>query len=165
MLVAHRACRRECRASADSRLRFKGARPPEGPSLTGLIVRSDARGVKPEAFDGFDPSAYLPTASDGAAARSLDQLVAHNKKSAKTHSGIWRDLAIRKRHTEVDAQLGIVVELARETGVPTPLTARLVELIHDVEEGKRPQSLETLDALAAIAVDGWTGGPVDRVPQ
>jgi 2-dehydropantoate 2-reductase len=130
-----------------------------------ILAVADARGVKPEAFDGFDPRAYLPTASDGAAARSLDQLVAHNKKSAKTHSGIWRDLAIRKRRTEVDAQLGIVVALGRSASVSTPLTARLIDLIHDVEEGRRPQSLETLDALAALSVDRWTGGPVDRVPQ
>jgi 2-dehydropantoate 2-reductase len=108
-----------------------------------------ARGVTPEAFDGFDPSAYEPTAPGGEAERSLDALVAHNRRSAKTHSGIWRDLAVRKRPTEVDAQLGIVVTLAREVGVPTPLTERLVELIHDVERGVRPQSIDTLEQLIA----------------
>ena len=104
-------------------------------------------GVTPESFDGFDPSAYEPDALDGEAERSLDALVAHNRRSAKTHSGIWRDLAVRKRPTEVDAQLGIVVTLARELGVPTPLTERLVELIHDVERGVRPQSIDTLEQL------------------
>ena len=72
----------------------------------------------------------------------------NNRRSAKTHSGIWRDLAVRKRRTEVDAQLGIVVTLAREAGVPVPITARLVELIHDIENGARAQSLETLELLA-----------------
>jgi 2-dehydropantoate 2-reductase len=67
---------------------------------------------------------------------------------------------VRKRPTEVDAQLGIVVALAREAreawrGRPeadvlhTPLLSRLVELIHDIERGAREQSLETLDALAS----------------
>jgi 2-dehydropantoate 2-reductase len=107
-----------------------------------------ARGVTPEAFDGFDPRAYLPTAPVGAAEASLDALVVHNRKSAKTHSGIWRDLAVRKRPTEVDAQLGIVVQLGREANVPTPLTAKVVELIHDIEGGRREQSLETLRELA-----------------
>jgi 2-dehydropantoate 2-reductase len=107
-----------------------------------------ARGVTPEAFDGFDPAAYLPDAPAGTAAQSLDHLVAHNRKSAKTHSGIWRDLAVRKRPTEVDAQLGIVVQLGARIRVPTPLTARVVELIHDIERGVRSQSLENLDALA-----------------
>ena len=115
-----------------------------------MLAVGAARKVTPEAFDGFDPGAYLPNAPAGAAERSLDALVAHNRKSAKTHSGIWRDLAVRKRPTEVDAQLGIVVTLGREAGVPTPLAAKVVELIHDIEGGKRPQSLETLDALAGV---------------
>lgn len=114
-----------------------------------ILAVAEARSIAPEAFDGFDPRAYLPSAPAGAAGASLDALVAHNRRSAKTHSGIWRDLAVRKRPTEVDAQLGIVVDIGRAEGVPTPLTARLVELIHDVEQGVRPQSLATLDALLA----------------
>jgi 2-dehydropantoate 2-reductase len=113
-----------------------------------ILAVASARGVRPEAFDGFDPAAYLAIAPAGEAERSLDALVAHNRRSAKSHSGIWRDLAVRKRPTEVDAQLGIVVALAAETAVPTPLTARLVALIHEIERGARPQSIETLDALA-----------------
>lgn len=112
-----------------------------------ILAVAAARGVTPEAFDGFDPSAYLPDAPAGSAERSLEALVAHNRRSAKTHSGIWRDLAVRKRPTEVDAQLGIVVRLGAASGVTTPLTARVVELIHDVERGARPRSLDTLNAL------------------
>ena len=114
-----------------------------------MLAVAAARSVVPEAFDGFDPLAYSPSAPAGAAEASLDALVAHNRKSAKSHSGIWRDLAIRKRPTEVDAQLGIVVRLAAEAGVPVPLTTRLVALIHDIERGERPQALDTLDTLAA----------------
>jgi 2-dehydropantoate 2-reductase len=119
-----------------------------------ILAVAQARGVTPESFDGFDPAAYLPDAPSGAAERSLDDLVAHNRRSIKTHSGIWRDLAVRKRRTEVDAQLGIVVRLGSQAGVATPITARLVELIHDVENGVRAQSLGTLDALAAISPAG-----------
>jgi len=111
---------------------------------------AQARGVRPESFDGFDPAAYLPDAPAGAAEQSLDHLVAHNRKSAKTHSGIWRDLAVRKRPTEVDAQLGIVVSLGAEAGVPAPLTSAVVKLIHEIEQGVRAQSLEALDALAGL---------------
>ena len=110
-----------------------------------------ARGVEPEAFDGFDPAAYLPEAEPGAAEASLDALVAFNRRSAKTHSGIWRDLAVRKRPTEVDAQLGIVARLGAEAGVPTPLTHRLVELVHEIERGEREQGRDALEALAAAA--------------
>ena len=115
-----------------------------------ILAVAAARGVTCESFDGFDPAAYLPDAPADAAQQSLDHLVAHNRKSAKTHSGIWRDLAVRKRPTEVDAQLGTVVTLGAEVGVAAPLTARVVELIHEIERGERPLSLETLDALAAV---------------
>src|SRR5205085_3969723 len=110
-----------------------------------ILAVAAARTVRPEAFDGFDPAAYLTTAPAGAAEHSLDALVAHNRRSAKSHSGIWRDLAVRKRPTEVDAQLGIVVELGREAGVPTPLTARVVALIHEIERGERPMALENFE--------------------
>jgi 2-dehydropantoate 2-reductase len=116
-----------------------------------ILAVAAARGVTPESFDGFDPRAYLPQANKGLADRSLDDLVVHNRKSAKTHSGIWRDLAVRKRRTEVDAQLGIIVTLGREAGVPTPLTSRLIELIHDIENGARSLSIANLDTLAATS--------------
>lgn len=115
-----------------------------------ILAMALARGVHPEAFDGFDPAAYQPDAPAGAAEQSLDRLVAHNRKSAKTHSGIWRDLAVRKRPTEVDAQLGLIVSLGAETGVPAPLTSAVVRLIHEIEQGVRPQSMEALDALASV---------------
>ena len=125
-----------------------------------ILAVAEARAVTAEAFDGFDPSAYKPAAAPDAALRSLDALVAHNRRSAKTHSGIWRDLAVRKRATEVDAQLGIVVALGAEAGVQTPLTARVVELIHEVERGTRALGLENLTALAAIANQTAAAGAV-----
>ncbi len=114
-----------------------------------ILAVALSQGVHPEAFDGFDPAAYLPDAPAGAASQSLDALVAHNRKSAKTHSGIWRDLAVRKRPTEVDAQLGIIVTLGAQTGVPTPLTARVVTLIQEIERGIRPLTRDNLEALAS----------------
>jgi 2-dehydropantoate 2-reductase len=94
---------------------------------------------------------FRPEASVASAAASLDALVVHNRRSAKTHSGIWRDLAVRKRKTEVDAQLGPIAEIGERHGRSTVLTQRLVALIHDVEEGRRPQGWTTLDALVGIA--------------
>ena len=115
-----------------------------------LVAR--ARGITPEGFNGFDPHAFAPDAERGVAERSLDDMVAFNRKSAKTHSGIWRDIAVRKRRTETDAQLGPIVALGAEAGVSTPLVSQLIALMHEVEDGRRPQSHETLDNLrVAIA--------------
>ena len=113
---------------------------------------ADARGVSPEGFDGFDPLAFTPDADRARSQRSLDDMVAHNRRSLKTHSGIWRDIAVRKRRTESDAQLGPIVTLGAEARVATPAVARLIELVHDVEEGRRTQSHETLDLLKAAIV-------------
>ena len=109
---------------------------------------AQARKVRPQGFDGFDPAAFAPDAPDALAWASLDRLVDFNRASAKSHSGVWRDLAVRKRKTEVDAQIAPIAELGAEVGVETPLVRRLVALIHDVEEGRRPQGWETVDALA-----------------
>src|SRR2546430_5657622 len=108
-----------------------------------------ARRITPEGFNGFDPHAFAPDADRGIAERSLDEMVAFNRKSAKTNSGIWRDIAVRKRRTETNAQLGPIVALGAEAGVPTPLVSRLIALMHEVEDGRRPQSHETLDLLKA----------------
>ena len=43
-------------------------------------------------------------------------MVAFNRRSAKTHSGIWRDLAVRKRRTEIDAQIGPIVAIGKAHG-------------------------------------------------
>jgi 2-dehydropantoate 2-reductase len=118
-----------------------------------MLAVATAHGVQPESFDGFSPAAYLPDALPGAAEHSLDLLVAHNRRSAKTHSGIWRDLAVRKRPTEVDAQLGTVVTLGRESRVPTPITVRLVALIHEIERGEREQSVAALASLDAVRTE------------
>lgn len=115
-----------------------------------MLAVAAGRRVTPEAFDGFDPHAYSPAAPAGAAEASLDALVAHNRKSAKTHSGVWRDLAVRKRPTEIDAQLGIAVSLGAAAGVPTPLTTRLVALIHEIERGARAQGDDAFLALAEV---------------
>jgi 2-dehydropantoate 2-reductase len=60
-------------------------------------------GVGQRGFNGFDPAAFAPDATEDQARRSVDAMVAFNRPNAKTHSGIWCDLAIRKRRTEVDA--------------------------------------------------------------
>ncbi|MCK6450118.1 MAG: ketopantoate reductase family protein [Alphaproteobacteria bacterium] len=114
-----------------------------------VMAVAKKKGIKPLGFNGYEPEAFMPGASEAATRASIDAMVAHNRGSAKTHSGIWRDLAVRKRKTEIDAQIAIVGPIAREVGVQTPALNRLVGLIHDIEDGKRPMSLETLDALAA----------------
>jgi len=117
---------------------------------TEAVEVAEARGVELEPFDGFDPLAFRPEGPDGSAARSLDDLAGFNRKSAKTHSGIWRDLAVRKRKTEVDAQLGWIVRTGDEMGVSTRLTQALIQQIHEIEAGERAQTGKNLDELRRL---------------
>jgi 2-dehydropantoate 2-reductase len=114
-----------------------------------VMAAARARGVEPCGFDGFEPGPFMPGGSDAVARESVAAMAEFNRHSAKTHSGIWRDLAVRRRATEVDAQIRIIDTLAREAGVDTPAIRVLVELIHDVEAGRRDQSMETFEVLHA----------------
>jgi len=128
------------------------ADPARGPALIALarevMLTARAEGVRPRPFNGFEPDAFMPGAAERRARACLARLAEFNSKTAKTHSGIWRDLAVRKRRTEVDPQVGAVVEIAEGHGIDTPVLRRLVALIHDIEEGRRAQSAETFAALA-----------------
>ncbi len=88
-------------------------------------------------FNGFEPTAFAPGATEADAKRSVDAMVAFNRPNAKTHSGIWRDLAIRKRRTEVDVQIVPIVTTGAAHGVDCPKCRKLSEMIHEIEDGKR----------------------------
>ena len=132
----------------------------ESPEARPVLVRlgqevgtvADAEGVRPEAFDGFDPAAFALGAPAAALDRSFSDMVAHNRRSAKSHSGIWRDLKVRKRKTEAEAQLGAIVAAGARTGTPAPITSRLMELIAEIESGQRSLDRANLDVLTREAV-------------
>jgi 2-dehydropantoate 2-reductase len=91
--------------------------------------------VRVESFDGF-----VPDDLEG----SLDRLVDFNLRTAKTHSGIYRDLAVRKRKTEIDEMLH---------DIHGPIFEKIGELIHDIEQGKRVCEVRNLDELAVYAAE------------
>lgn len=121
----------------------------------GMAV-ADKAGVRLEPFDEFDPAWYRAAlAGDaGARARAMTAIAAHYRAHTKTKTGIWRDLAVRKRKTEVDGQLGTLARKGEAAGVAMPLTRRLTELIRDLEEGRRQMDWANLDPLVALAAGG-----------
>ena len=108
-----------------------------------------ASGVVPQGFNGFDPAGFVPGADAALTERSMAAMVAYNRGSAKSHSGVWRDLAVRKRPTEVEPMIGAVVREAEAQEIGTPLLARLRAMIHEIEEGRRPLDRANIDELAA----------------
>jgi 2-dehydropantoate 2-reductase len=99
-------------------------------------------------LDGFDPADL-----EG----SLARLAAFNRGSAKSHSGIYRDLAVLHRPTEIRAILG---ELATEQA---PLVSRTLELIAAIERGERTCARANLDLLATYERLDRLGRPLNAV--
>jgi 2-dehydropantoate 2-reductase len=95
----------------------------------------DQAPVRVEGFDGFEPDDL-----EG----SLDRLAEFNRRSAKKHSGIYRDLMVRRRKTEID-------EMLRD--VSGPIFDKVAELIHDIEQGRRTCEVANLDELAAFVAE------------
>jgi 2-dehydropantoate 2-reductase len=103
--------------------------------------------VPPESFDGFDPHDL-----EG----SLARLVTFNRNSAKSHSGIYRDLMVRKRKTEVD-------DLLRD--LAGPLTTYSGELIKAIERGERTCEVANLELLATYERAERLGRPLNAVVE
>ena len=101
--------------------------------------------VRPLPLDGFDPDDLQG---------SLARLADFNRTSAKTHSGVYRDLAIRHRPTEVRAILGPLDGF---------LVARIRELIEAIERGERTCRRENLELLAAYERLDRLGRPLNAV--
>jgi 2-dehydropantoate 2-reductase len=102
-----------------------------------VIGVASLAGVDPFGFDGFEPAAFVAGADDARAAASLDAMADHYRRSSKQRSGVWRDLAVRRRKTEIDVQIGEIVRVAARHGARAPVTEVLIALIHEVEDGRR----------------------------
>lgn len=71
--------------------------------------------------------------------------------AVKQHMGIWRDLRVKRRPTEVDVLTGVVVTRGRELGIATPVNAAILDLVHAIEVGQTGMGWENLRAIAERA--------------
>lgn len=67
------------------------------------------------------------------------------KKHARLISSMLQDLRAGKK-CEIDFINGVVCEFGKKYGVPTPCNDKTVQLVHEIEEGKRPISFENISA-------------------
>lgn len=105
-----------------------------------------------EQIGDFDPNQFAPgpdREERGNAALRL--LAAGMGASVKQHMGIWRDLAVKKRRTEVDMQSAVIVAKGRELGLPTPVNSAVVQVTHEIEAGQRGMQWTNLTDIAALA--------------
>lgn len=128
--------------------------PPIQRMLVRLVVEgmavAEASGVRLVAFDEYDPAWYraASTGDDAAVAQAMMAVSRFYRIHTKVKTGIWRDLAVRKRKTEVDTQAGVIAAKGRSLGIPTPLTDRVIAMIHELEDGRRAMAWSNLEELA-----------------
>ena len=121
--------------------------------LVALVVENmavaEAAGIRLEAFDEYDPALYRAAGRGDPAARerAMAIVATHYRAHTKTKTGIWRDLAVRKRPTEVGALLGATVAKAETLGLAMPLTRRLISMVSDLEAGRRVMAWGNVDEL------------------
>ncbi|MEU4804023.1 2-dehydropantoate 2-reductase [Actinosynnema sp. NPDC023587] len=141
-------------AVADEDVPVLLARPEHRPlfgRLVGEVVEvAGAAGVRCETVDGFDPTLFAAHARpdrdavEAAWQAQITYWVAHRQ----TRTGVWRDLAIHHRPTEVDHILGPVLELATRHGVAVPHVRAVVDAVHRAERDPGTMGTAVLTALA-----------------
>lgn len=106
------------------------------------------QGLELYPFDGWDPNAVDDR---GRAATMMDALAAVMKRNTKVRTGVWRDLAVHHRKTEADVEFVPLFALADRLGHPMPLTHRMVEIIHTLEDGTAERGFHNLESVHRIA--------------
>ena len=107
-----------------------------------VFTIADRKGIRLQAFDSFDPASLRGEASekDG----GIDRLVAWLHLQSKTRSGVWRDIAVHRRPTEAVGRYTALIADARHDGVATPFLEAMVEILRDLEAGRRTMSEDSL---------------------
>ncbi len=117
-----------------------------------------AQAERLEKIGEFDPQAFAPGESaDERAAAMLAEMADSMRGAIKQHMGIWRDLAVKKRQTEVNMQTGVLVAYGERLGIPTPVNTATLQTIHEIELGQRGMTWDNLDAIAQMSGVGVPG--------
>lgn len=115
------------------------------------VGRTQAQRLLP--IGAFDPEAFAdgvdqPQSADTELLKLADSM----RGTLKQHMGIWRDLAIKKRQTEVAMQVGVLCERGDRVGVPTPVNAAVLQIVQEIERGERGMDWMNLHDMARLAV-------------
>lgn len=114
-----------------------------------IFAVSDALGLRLESFDAFDPDDYRVESPDSTINDAFDSLSEWLAGQTKTRSGIWRDINVRKRPTEVPAHYQPVFAVAEEQGITTPKLHTMVELIGQLERNEVSMGVHLMQRIEA----------------
>ncbi len=110
---------------------------------------ADLLKIRVEPVDGFDPYAVRSDAArDPAAAEAAwDAQIVYWQRGIARRTGVWRDLAVRRRKTEATPILGALIHAAEQTGRPVPRARALLRIIEEVEAGRRQMDWANLQEI------------------
>lgn len=132
--------------------------------IAGALVRegveiADANGITLEAFDFFNPDNYRPkTPAD--TKKLIDNInnaihLLRKDQNPSKHqfkkkgSGIWWDIVYRKRASETEVHKSKLIAYGKAAGADTRLTQKLMDMIMEIEAGKRQLGFHNYDELEA----------------
>ena len=118
---------------------------------TEILKVAEAQNIQAEPFDNWMPILVYPAKKEKELEESYYTIAERLRGYTKTRTGIWRDLAVRKRKTEVPQQLNPVLQLGESFGISMPLTTAIVKMIKEIENGEREMSMDNIGALTNIA--------------
>jgi 2-dehydropantoate 2-reductase len=101
------------------------------------------------AFDKFDPELVYPRESRERG-KMLEMMVDHAsimRGTTKVHSGTWRDIVVRKKRTESHDHFRPIFELANKACIQMPMCHILIDMLGEIEDGKRYFSDDNLEEL------------------
>ncbi|MGC7098788.1 ketopantoate reductase family protein [Amycolatopsis lurida] len=111
-----------------------------------------ALGIRLEAFDAFVPDAFARGADPADRAAATARLTAWLRTQPKNRSGIWRDLAVRRRRVEVTTHYATVLAEAERLGLATPVLRAVLDQLRELEADPGTMAEARLDQLDRLAV-------------
>lgn len=106
----------------------------------------DNLGIELVSFDDFCPELYR----QGRYKEALKITADHYRSMVKNYTGLYRDLAVRKRKSEIDGTVGYMVQMGEKLGLSLPLNKKLVSMVKEIEAGEREICTENLLELGGF---------------
>lgn len=113
---------------------------------TEVAIRS---GIVLERFDAYEPYAFSDAAPDLARERALTRLVRWLRTQPKDRSGVFRDIAVRRRPRETGGDRSAYPEQAAAVGVDLVVGPLVARALDEVAAGTREFGWHTLDEIRA----------------
>lgn len=113
---------------------------------TEVAIRS---GVVLERFDAYEPYAFSDAAPALARERALTRLVRWLRTQPKDRSGVFRDIAVRRRPRETGGDRSAYPEQAAAVGVELVVGPLVARALDEVAAGTRDFGWHTLDEIRA----------------